>query len=144
MKRYIRIAAAALVAAMSVAPSASAASFHTRRVSVSTIIEFGNAVQPVVVDQNSPINIARTIQIGGTGTVDATIIQNGTRNYASVIQVGGTTNALIGQSGVTNTAYVRQLGGSTNALIAQLGALNTGFVLQFGRTNRSGIFQFSR
>ncbi|WP_247409505.1 response regulator [Bradyrhizobium sp. 23] len=87
---------------------------------------------------------ARVIQIGGTGTVDATIIQNGTRNYVDVIQVGGTTNLAIGQSGVSNIADITQVGNSTNVLLLQIGDMNTGTVRQFGRFNWLSIFQFSR
>ncbi|WP_349631761.1 curlin [Bradyrhizobium liaoningense] len=115
-----------------------------RNVSIETIVQFGDNVQPVTIEENSRINIARVIQIGGTGTVDATIIQNGTRNYANVIQVGGTTNAVIGQSGVSNTADITQIGSSTNTLLLQIGDMNTGSVRQFGRFNWLAIFQFSR
>ena len=93
--------------------------------------------------ENSRINIARVIEIG-TGTVDATIVQNGTRNYVNVIQVGSTTNALIGQSGVSNTADITQVGNSTNALLLQVGNMNTGSIRQFGRFNWLAIFQFAR
>jgi minor curlin subunit len=93
----------AALAAGSVATETSAGSVQrsmtNRNVSIETVVQFGNNVQPVTIEENSRINIARVIQIGATGTVDATIVQNGTRNYANVIQVGGTTNAAIGQSG---------------------------------------------
>ncbi|WP_245284053.1 curlin [Bradyrhizobium sp. Cp5.3] len=115
-----------------------------RNVSIETIVEFGNNVQPVTIEENSRINIARVIEIGGTGTVDATIVQNGVRNYVDVIQVGGTTNALIGQSGVSNTANITQIGNSTNALLLQIGDMNTGAVRQFGHFNWLAIFQFAR
>lgn len=115
-----------------------------RNVSIETVVQFGDNVQPVTIEENSRINIARVIQIGGTGTVDATVIQNGTRNYANVIQVGGTTNAVIGQSGLSNTADITQIGNSTNALLLQIGDMNTGAVRQFGRFNWLAIFQFSR
>lgn len=144
MKDRILAGATALLAAMNVTPAASAASIRTGRVSVSTIVEFGNTVQPVVIDENSPINFAKDIEIGGSGTVNSTIVQIGTRNYASVFQIGGTTNSQIDQSGVTNTAYVTQIGNSTNSLIAQIGNMNTGSVSQFGNTNGSEIFQFGR
>ncbi|MCK1306094.1 MULTISPECIES: curlin [unclassified Bradyrhizobium] len=142
------VAMAALLAAVSVASEASAGSVQrgvtNRNVSIETIVQFGNDVQPVTIEENSSINIARVIQIGGTGTVDATIIQNGTRNYVDVIQVGGTTNLAIGQSGVSNIADITQVGNSTNALLLQIGDMNTGTVRQFGRFNWLSIFQFSR
>jgi minor curlin subunit len=142
------LALAALLAAVSVASEAFAGSVQrsvtNRNVSIQTVIEFGNNVQPVTIEENSRINIARVIQIGGTGTVDATIIQNGTYNYANVIQVGGTTNVAIGQSGVSNIADITQVGKSTNALLLQIGDMNTGAVRQFGRFNWLSIFQFSR
>lgn len=142
------LALAALLAAVSVASEAFAGSVQrgvtNRNVSIQTVIEFGNNVQPVTIEENSRINIARVIQIGGTGTVDATIIQNGTYNYANVIQVGGTTNVAIGQSGVSNIADITQVGNSTNALLLQIGDMNTGAVRQFGRFNWLSIFQFSR
>lgn len=142
------LARAALLAAIGTATQASAGSVQrsvtNRNVSIETVVQFGDNVQPVTIEENSRINIARVIQIGGTGTVDATIIQNGTRNYANVIQVGGTTNALIGQSGVSNTAEITQTGNSTNALLLQIGDMNTGAVRQFGRFNWLAIFQFSR
>ena len=135
-------------AAGSVATEASAGSVQrsvtNRNVSVETIVQFGNDVQPVTIEESSSINIARVIQIGGTGTVDATIIQNGTRNYANVTQMGGTTNAAIGQSGVSNIADITQVGNSTNALLLQVGDMNTGAVRQFGRFNWLAIFQFGR
>ena len=135
-------------AAGSVATEASAGSVQrsvtNRNVSIETVVQFGDNVQPVTIEENSRINIARVIQIGGTGTVDATIIQNGTRNYANVIQVGGTTNAVIGQSGVSNTAEITQIGNSTNTLLLQVGDMNSGAVRQFGRFNWLAIFQFGR
>jgi minor curlin subunit len=149
MRGVIRVwAATALLAAMSVSPEASAGSFQSERsngkVSIETIFEFGNNVQPVVINENSQINIARVIEVGGTGPVDATIIQNGTRNVVDVFQVGATTNALIGQSGVSNTANVMQIGNVTNSLMLQIGNMNSGSVRQFGHYNWSAIFQFGR
>lgn len=139
---------AGLLAAVASTTQASARTIQrgvtNRNVSIETIVECGNNVQPVTIEENSRINIARVIQIGGTGTVDATIIQNGTMNYASVFQVGGTTNAAIGQSGVNNTASITQIGNSTNALLLQVGDMNTGAVRQFGRFNWLAIFQFGR
>jgi len=144
----LSLAFAALLAAVSVASEASAGSVQrgvtNRNVSIETVVQFGNDVQPVTIEESSRINIARVIQIGGTGTVDATILQNGTRNYVDVIQVGGTTNVAIGQSGVSNIADITQVGNSTNALLLQIGAMNTGAVRQFGRFNWLAIFQFSR
>jgi minor curlin subunit len=146
LRRVLVIAAS--LAAIATTTQASAGSVQrgvtNRNVSIETIVQFGDNVQPVTIEENSRINIARVIQIGGTGTVDATIIQNGTRNYASVIQVGGTTNAAIGQSGVNNTADITQIGNSTNALLLQIGDMNTGAVRQFGRFNWLAIFQFAR
>jgi len=113
-------------------------------VSVSTIVEFGNAIQPVTINQSSQINIARVIQIGGTGTADATIVQNGTNNYANVFQGANTNNALIEQTGITNTAYITQVSGSNNTLAGQLGSLNIGIVLQFGVRHLGGIIQSMR
>ncbi|MBR0857661.1 curlin [Bradyrhizobium liaoningense] len=142
------LALAVLLGAIGTATQACAGSIQrgvtNRNVSIETIVQFGDNVQPVTIEENSRINIARVIQIGGTGTVDATIIQNGTRNYANVIQVGGTTNAVIGQSGVSNTADITQIGSSTNTLLLQIGDMNTGSVRQFGRFNWLAIFQFSR
>lgn len=142
------LAVAALLAAACTATPASAGSIQrsvtNRNVSIETVVQFGDNVQPVTIEESSRINIARVIQIGGTGTVDATIIQNGTRNYANVIQVGGTTNAIIGQSGVSNTADITQIGNSTNALLLQIGDMNSGAVRQFGRFNWLAIFQFGR
>ena len=142
------MAAAALLAAIGTATQAQAGSVQrsvtNRNVSIETIVQFGNDVQPVTIEENSRINIARVIQIGGTGTVDATIIQNGTRNYVNVIQVGGTTNAAVGQSGLSNIADITQVGNSTNALLLQISDMNTGAVRQFGRFNWLAIFQFGR
>lgn len=142
------LALAALLAALGTATQACAGSVQRSvtkgNVSIDTVVQFGDNVQPVTIEESSRINIARVIQIGGTGTVDATIIQNGTRNYANVIQVGGITNAVIGQSGVSNTADITQIGNSTNALLLQIGDMNTGAVRQFGRFNWLAIFQFSR
>jgi minor curlin subunit len=148
MKCARLLLALAALFAVSVASEASAGSVQrgvtNRNVSIETIVQFGNDVQPVTIEENSRINIARVIQIGGTGTVDATIIQNGTRNYVDVIQVGGTTNVAIGQSGVSNIADITQVGNSTKALLLQIGDMNTGTVRQFGRFNWLSIFQFSR
>lgn len=142
------LALAAMLAAVGAATQACAGtvqrSVTNRNVSIQTVVQFGDNVRPVTIEESSRVNIARVIQIGGTGTVDATIIQNGTRNYANVIQVGGTTNAAIGQSGVSNTAEITQIGNSTNALLLQIGDMNTGAVRQFGRFNWLAIFQFSR
>ncbi|MCP3389044.1 curlin [Bradyrhizobium sp. CCGB12] len=141
-------ALAVLIGAVGAATQASAGSVQrsvtNRNVSIETVVQFGDNVQPVTIEENSRINIARVIQIGGTGTVDATIIQNGTRNYANVTQVGGPTNAAIGQSGVSNIAEITQIGNSTNALLLQIGDMNTGAVRQFGRFNWLVIFQFGR
>ncbi len=149
MRGVIQVwAATALLAAMSVSPEASAGTFQSERsngkVSIETIFEFGNNVQPVVINENSQINIARVIEVGGTGPVDATIIQNGTRNIVDVFQAGATTNALIGQSGMSNTANVMQIGNVTNSLMLQIGDMNSGSVRQFGHVNWSAIFQFGR
>ncbi|MCS3730720.1 curlin [Bradyrhizobium betae] len=145
MKRILAVAA--LLGALGTAQASAGSvqrSVTNRNVSIETIVQFGDNVQPVTIEENSRINIARVIQIGGTGTVDATIIQTGTRNYVNVIQVGGTTNAAIGQSGVSNTADITQVGNSTNALLLQIGDMNTGAVRQFGRFNWLAIFQFGR
>lgn len=142
------LALAAVLAVVGTATQACAGSVQrsvtNRNVSIETVVQFGDNVQPVTIEENSRINIARVIQIGGTGTVDATIIQNGTRNYANVIQVGGTTNAAVGQSGLSNTADITQIGNSTNALLLQIGDMNSGAVRQFGRFNWLATFQFSR
>jgi len=143
MRSRNQIVAGALIALTMAASSAAAGEGHNRNVSVMTIVEFGNAVQPVVIDQSSRINIARVIEIGA-GTVDATIIQDGMKNITKIVQVGTTANALIEQDGLSNLVNVRQVGASTNALIAQTGNLNTGFVSQFGLRNWLAIFQFSR
>ncbi|WP_342740500.1 curlin [Bradyrhizobium sp. B117] len=139
---------AALLVTIGAATQASAGSAQRTltnpNVSIETIVQFGDNVQPVTIEENSRINIARVIQIGGTGTVDATIVQNGVRNYVDVIQVGGTTNASVGQSGLSNTAEITQIGNSTNALLLQIGDMNTGAVRQFGRFNWLAIFQFGR
>ena len=143
-KWHIFAGAGAFLAMIS-ASSASAASMQTPKVSNVTITEFGSTVQPVVIDQNSQINIASVIEFAGAGgTADATIIQNGTTNIARVFQIGGTAISTIDQVGLSNTAYVRQIGYSTNSFIAQMGNLNTGTVSQFGWRNWSAIFQFGR
>jgi minor curlin subunit len=150
MMRKIIQASAAIVwlSAMSVSPEASAGSYQIDRtngkVSIDTVFEFGNNVQPVVINENSKVNIARVIEIGGTGPVDATIIQNGTRNIVDVFQVGATTDAVIGQSGINNSAKVTQMGNVTNSLMLQIGDMNSGSVRQFGNFNWSAIFQFGR
>ncbi|WP_453955264.1 curlin [Bradyrhizobium sp. USDA 377] len=146
LKRVVAVAALlAAVATSTQAPAASVLrSVTDRNVRIDTIVQFGNDLQPVTIEENSQINIARVIQFGGTGTVDATIIQNGTRNYANVIQVGGTTNVAVGQSGLSNTADITQIGNATNALLLQIGDMNTGAVRQFGRFNWLAIFQFGR
>ena len=143
---YARVAAALLAAVVSQEASAGSVQIERSngRVSVETIIEFGNNLQPVVINEHSQVNIARVIEIGGAGPVDASITQTGTRNIVDVFQVGGTTNALIGQSGVSNTANVTQLGNSTNSLLLQIGTMNSGGITQFGRSNSSAIFQFGR
>ncbi|MHC2618601.1 minor curlin subunit [Bradyrhizobium huanghuaihaiense] len=142
------VTAAVLLAAIGTATPAPAAtvlrSVTDRNVRIDTVVQFGNDLQPVTIEESSQINIARVIQFGGTGTVDATIIQNGTRNYANVIQVGGTTNVAVGQSGLSNIADITQVGNSTNALLLQIGDMNTGAVRQFGRFNWLAIFQFGR
>lgn len=149
--RWVRqmLAVTTLLAAVSVATESRAGSIQrgvsNPNVSIQTIVEFGNNVQPVTIVENSKINIARVIEIGGaSSTVDATIVQNGITNIVNVIQVGGTTNALIGQSGVNNIASITQVGNSTNALLLQIGNMNTGTVRQFGHFNWAAIFQFGR
>lgn len=141
-----RIAVAMLAALVS--QEASAGSFQSEksngRVSVETIIEFGNNLQPVVINENSQVNIARVIEIGGAGPVDASITQTGTRNVVDVFQVGGTTNALIAQSGLSNTANVTQFGIFTNSLLLQAGTMNSAGTKQFGLFNSSATFQFGR
>jgi minor curlin subunit len=149
MNKVVQASAAAVwLAAMSVSPQASAGTYQIERsngrVSIDTVFEFGNNVQPVVINENSKVNIAMVIEIGGTGPVDATIIQNGTRNIVDVLQIGGTTNAVIGQSGVSNTANVTQIGNVTNSMMLQIGNMNSGSVRQFGNVNSSAIFQFGR
>lgn len=133
MKWPLQFWAAALVAWMIVTSPASAQSRRTS-VSIETIIEVGNVLQPVVINQYGDINIATVIEIGGSGTVDVGIGQTGTRNYANVFQVGDTTRAAIGQSGVVNVASVMQFGSSNSSWVAQRGILNTGTISQFGET----------
>jgi minor curlin subunit len=147
LRASVLVQVLAVAAALAATPASAGSvqrSVTNRNVSIETVVQFGNDVQPVTIEESSRINIARVIQIGGTGTVDATIIQNGTRNYANVIQMGGTTNAIVGQSGVSNTADITQVGNSTNALLLQIGDMNTGAVRQFGRFNWLAIFQFGR
>ena len=140
------VLSAAVLSASSAASAGSEVSTRTfghGKVSVETVVEFGNNIQPVVIEQSSQINIARVIEIG-TGQVDATIIQTGTTNYANILQVGSTTNAAIAQLGMTNNASVTQMGNVNNALMLQIGNLNTGGVRQFGHFNWAAIFQFGR
>lgn len=130
--------AATLLAAIA-APSAAHAgsfskSFNNGIVDFMAIFEFGDTVQPVVIDQNDPINIADVFEFGDTGSVDSTIIQTGTRNVADVFQVGDTTRSIIGQSGLSNTAHVAQIGNVTNSLIAQFEDMNAGFGSRYGRS----------
>lgn len=144
MRRHDLLAAGMLLAVMIAASPAAARDRNGgRSISFETIVEFGSNPQPVVIDQTSRVNIARIIEIG-PGTVDATVIQDGTRNITQIFQVGSTTNALVEQNGLSNAVYLRQYGGSANALIAQTGNLNTGVIGQFGMRNWLSIFQFSR
>lgn len=124
----------AAIAAPSVAHAGSfSKSFNNGIVDFMAIFEFGNTIQPVIIDQNDPINIAGVFEFGDTGSVDSTIIQTGTRNVADVFQVGNTTNSIIDQSGLSNTAHVTQIGNVTNLLIAQFKDMNAGFGSQYGR-----------
>ena len=70
---------AVLLAGAGTASQAAAQSIQrsvtTRNVSIETVVQFGANVQPVTIEESSRINIARVIQFGGTGTVDATIVQ---------------------------------------------------------------------
>lgn len=126
----------AAIAAPSVAQAGSITrSFNNGIVDFMAIFEFGDAVQPVVINQNDPINIAGVFEFGDTGPVDSTIIQTGTRNVADVFQVGDTTNSIIGQFGPSNTAHVTQIGNVTNSLIAQFEDMNAGFAGQYGRNS---------
>jgi minor curlin subunit len=64
------LAVAALLAAIGAATQASAGSIQRSvtnpNVSIETIVQFGNDVQPVTIEENSRVNIARVIQIGGS------------------------------------------------------------------------------
>lgn len=148
MKNVIRANVAASLATIFIGHAASAGTFESVRsngnLSVVTIIEFGAQVQPITITESSKVNIARVIEIGGAGPVDATIIQNGVRNTVDVFQMGSSTTAIVGQSGLSNTADIVQFGGVTNSLLLQIGNMNTGSVRQSGRVNSSSIFQFGR
>jgi minor curlin subunit len=136
---------AALFAALSISSSASAGSSwgagSGESITIVTVIEVGNNVNPVNIDENSQINIARVIEIGGTGPVDATIVQNGIDNYASVFQVGSSTNSVIEQFGVNNTSSVTQGGNNNNAGLLQVGTMNSGSTRQFGGQTQSAQSQ---
>jgi len=138
----------ALAGAISTSTAASAGSFYSgvsnSTISFETVVEFGNNLKPVVVEESSQINIARVIQIGVTGPVDATVIQTGASNYANVMQVGSTTRVAIAQLGASNTAGITQIGSVTDTLLVQVGDMNRGTVSQFGRSNWASIFPFGR
>jgi minor curlin subunit len=110
-------------------------------ISIAAVVEFGSG--SVSIDQNSRVNLAKVIQIGGT--VDSTIVQTGDRNVAGVFQIGSATASTIAQFGGVNQASVKQVGvNNALSLVGQLGVMNTGIVRQSAPTTFSAIWQFGR
>nr|GAJ35964.1 hypothetical protein BDOA9_0151750 [Bradyrhizobium sp. DOA9] len=133
MKRHLGGACAATLALY----LASLLSAEAQTADIKTIVSVGGP--PVVLNQNSQLNLAGVFMIGGT--TGATVTQNGTNNATGVLQFGGTNSASIGQAGANNLAYVGQAGQSATSLISQLGTMNAGTVAQFGIVNSSTIVQ---
>lgn len=124
MQLRLVLAAVALIAASSAASAQS----------VQTVVQFGNQVQPVTISQSSLINFAAVLQVDGSGTSSATVVQNGAANSVGILQFGtgsGASSAMIGQTGGANIADIGQVGNN----------LNTGSVIQFGNFNSSVVFQ---
>lgn len=148
MKVQAFASAAMLVATIFGASSASAGSSKVfghvggnANISVAAVIEFGSG--SVSIDQNSTVNLAKVIQIGGT--VDSTIVQSGDRNVAGVLQLGSMTASTIAQFGGVNQASVKQISGTTAvSLLGQMGFMNTGIIRQSAASTFSGIWQFGR
>lgn len=150
MTRSVQVGAAAALIALTSFGSASSASAgailrgvtSNGNATIETIFEFGNV--PIAIQESSQFSVVRVIQFGGAGPSGATIIQNGSRNVAEVMQLGGTTDAAVGQSGASNMARITQFGENTNSLVAQGGNMNTGSVQQFNRFNFLAFLDFFR
>jgi minor curlin subunit len=62
---------------------------------IKTIVSVGGP--PVVLNQNSQLNLAGVFMIGGS--TSATVVQHGTNNATGILQFGGTNSASVGQAG---------------------------------------------
>jgi len=93
---------------------------------IKTIVSVGGA--PVVLNQNSQLNMAGVFMIGGT--TSATVTQNGSSNATGILQFGGLTSASVGQTGTVNFAFVGQSGQSASSFLSQFGVFNSSTILQ--------------
>lgn len=84
---------------------------------IQVVVQVGPQVQPVAINQNSNINAAGVIQIGGNP--NATVAQTGAANLAAVGQAGASTSSSIAQTGLLNGALVTQVGGLNTSTIVQ-------------------------
>ena len=112
-------------------------SARAQSASIKTVVSVAGA--PVVLNQNSQLNMAGVFVIGGSPT--ATVVQNGTNNATGILQFGGTTSASVGQTGINNFTFVGQSGQSTSSVLSQFGNINSGVIAQLGFMNSLHVVQ---
>jgi minor curlin subunit len=92
---------AILIGCFSVSGSA-----HAQTISTKTGVSLNGA--PVVITQNSQINMAGVFEIGGT--TSAVVVQSGGTNFTGVLQFGSTNVSSVTQTGFSNSNWVGQAG----------------------------------
>lgn len=95
MKRLLKRLLGSACAAMFALCSAGAGSAGAQTADIKTIVSVGGP--PVVLNQNSQLNMAGVFMIGGS--TGATVTQNGTNNATGVLQFGGRTPRRSGRPG---------------------------------------------
>ena len=133
IRKTTAVAAALMVAALSVAPQASAQSFRDvlRRIA-----------NEASVRQNGAGDRAATTQRGAAN--GSAIEQNGDNLTASVRQNGDANNAAIRQFGRNNAGSITQNGSGNDACLIQFGRNVNGEIVQNGDGGRTGVLQTPR
>jgi minor curlin subunit len=88
----------------------------TQGLNSQVVVEVGNQVQPVTINQSSPVNVTTVVQVS-SGSTSATTTQTGTTNVTGIRQFGTSNSATIGQFGAMNTAVIGQVGSLLNSSV---------------------------
>ena len=131
--RTYAAAAALMIAALGVAPPASAHRFRD------ALRQMANEAS---VEQNGRGNGAATAQNGAAN--GSAIEQNGDDHTATVRQNGDANDAAIRQFGRNNTGAITQNGSGNDACLLQIGRNVNGEIVQNGDNQSTGVLQTKR